>query len=229
MLEMENLFKLGYSECVEIYNILTQFKPNNYRIVTGDLLKRFGKMKELGIDTTGLPQPITPQDEVDEEEDVEVGPVLKKKKFTMLDMDRIVDAAHVLTKMKVGYDEIMDSLNLEMPQGVINPQIGMCVEEPKHGLIIQTHKGVLGLQRSAELHRVSNIHLYALRQVLDSNVSAFWTKSSIDTNESCVRLKSNSYTTTIILDLVAAASIQIMEVNDKMAKILEDDRRVDFY
>ena len=105
MLEMADLFKLGYSECVEIYNILTQFKPNNYRIVTEDLLKRFGKMKELGIGTTGLPQPITPQDEVDEEEDVEVGPVLKKKKkFTMLDVDRIVDAAHILTKMKkVGY------------------------------------------------------------------------------------------------------------------------------
>nr|GEU87693.1 hypothetical protein [Tanacetum cinerariifolium] len=139
-------------------------KRSKSKIVTGDLLKRFGKMKELGIDTTGLPQPITPKDEVDKE-DVEVGPVLRKKKFTMLDMDRIVDAAHVLTKMKkVGYDEIMDSLNLEMPQGVINPQIGMCVEEPEHGLIIQTHKGVLGLQRSVELHRVSNIHLYALRQ-----------------------------------------------------------------
>nr|XP_043606663.1 protein FREE1-like isoform X2 [Erigeron canadensis] len=50
-------------------------------------------------------------------------------------------------------------------------------------------------------------------EVLDSNVFAFWTKSSVDTNERRVRLKSNGYTTTNILDLVAAASIQFKEMD----------------
>ncbi|PWA86553.1 zinc finger, FYVE/PHD-type, Zinc finger, RING/FYVE/PHD-type [Artemisia annua] len=50
-------------------------------------------------------------------------------------------------------------------------------------------------------------------EVLDSNIFAFWTRSSIDINERRVRLKSNSYTTTNILDMVAAASIQFKEMD----------------
>ncbi|KAJ0462563.1 putative chromatin regulator PHD family [Helianthus annuus] len=50
-------------------------------------------------------------------------------------------------------------------------------------------------------------------EVLDSNIFAFWTKSSIDINPRRVRLKSNSYTTTKILDTVAAASFQFKEID----------------
>nr|KAJ0205458.1 hypothetical protein LSAT_V11C500252370 [Lactuca sativa] len=46
-------------------------------------------------------------------------------------------------------------------------------------------------------------------EVMDSNVFVFWTKTSIDVDERRVRLKSNSYTTTNILDMVAAASIRL--------------------
>nr|KAJ0218803.1 hypothetical protein LSAT_V11C300129470 [Lactuca sativa] len=53
-----------------------------------------------------------------------------------------------------------------------------------------------------------------LCQVIDSNVFAFWTKSSIDVDARRVRLKSNSYTTTNILDMVAAASIQLKEMEE---------------
>lgn len=61
------------------------------------------------------------------------------------------------------------------------------------------------------------LKLYSLEtvtrwEVLDSNVFAFWTKSSIDVDARRVRLKSNSYTTTNILDMVAAASIQLKEM-----------------
>ncbi|KAL7610938.1 hypothetical protein Lser_V15G12296 [Lactuca serriola] len=51
-------------------------------------------------------------------------------------------------------------------------------------------------------------------EVIDSNVFAFWTKSSIDVDARRVRLKSNSYTTTNILDMVAAASIQLKEMEE---------------
>ena len=57
----------------------------------------------------------------------------------------------------------MDSLNFELPQGITDPQLGDCVEDPEYGLIIQTHRGVIGLQRASELYQVPNIHLYALR------------------------------------------------------------------
>ncbi|XP_023766880.1 protein FREE1 [Lactuca sativa] len=63
------------------------------------------------------------------------------------------------------------------------------------------------------------LKLYSLEtvtkwEVMDSNVFAFWTKSSIDVDERRVRLKSNSYTTTNILDMVAAASIQLKEMEE---------------
>ncbi|CAH1419559.1 unnamed protein product [Lactuca virosa] len=63
------------------------------------------------------------------------------------------------------------------------------------------------------------LKLYSLEsvtrwEVMDSNIFAFWTKSSIDVDERRVRLKSNSYTTTNILDMVAAASIQLKEMEE---------------
>nr|KAJ0228261.1 hypothetical protein LSAT_V11C100044720 [Lactuca sativa] len=53
------------------------------------------------------------------------------------------------------------------------------------------------------------LKLYSLEfvtrwEVMDLNVFVFWTKTSIDVDERRVRLKSNSYTTTNILDMVAA-------------------------
>ncbi|KAI3521143.1 hypothetical protein L1887_10604 [Cichorium endivia] len=49
-------------------------------------------------------------------------------------------------------------------------------------------------------------------KVLDSNIFAFRTKSSIDVDSRNVRLKSNSYTTANILDMVVAANIQFKEM-----------------
>ncbi|CAI9268684.1 unnamed protein product [Lactuca saligna] len=71
--------------------------------------------------------------------------------------------------------------------------------------------------------RVSFIHLFFFPdqtqvlkwEMMDSNVFVFWTKTSIDVDERCVRLKSNSYTTTNIIDMVAAASIQLKEMEEK--------------
>ncbi|CAA0836784.1 RING/FYVE/PHD zinc finger superfamily protein [Striga hermonthica] len=49
-------------------------------------------------------------------------------------------------------------------------------------------------------------------EVLDSYIFAFWAKTSVDLEPRRIRLKSNSYTTNNILDLVTAASIQSKEI-----------------
>lgn len=45
--------------------------------------------------------------------------------------------------------------------------------------------------------------------MLDSLIFAFWAKTSVDPEPRRIRLKSNSYTTSNILDTVTAASIQV--------------------
>ncbi|KAK3022970.1 hypothetical protein RJ639_046674 [Escallonia herrerae] len=54
-------------------------------------------------------------------------------------------------------------------------------------------------------------------EVLDSYIFAFWAKSSIDIEPRRIRLKSNSYTTNNMLDLVAAATIQVKEMGGNKA------------
>uniref|UniRef100_A0A5B7CF94 FYVE-type domain-containing protein n=1 Tax=Davidia involucrata TaxID=16924 RepID=A0A5B7CF94_DAVIN len=52
-------------------------------------------------------------------------------------------------------------------------------------------------------------------EVLDSYIFAFWAKSSIDIEPRRIRLKSNSYTTNNILDMVTAATIQLKEIGGR--------------
>lgn len=54
-----------------------------------------------------------------------------------------------------------------------------------------------------------NLWAYFVNQVLDSLIFAFWAKTSVDPEPRRIRLKSNSYTTSNILDTVTAASIQV--------------------
>ena len=48
------------------------------------------------------------------------------------------------------------------------------------------------------------------RQVTDSSTFAFWSKSSVDIEPRRIRLQSNSYTTNTILDIVTAATVQVV-------------------
>ncbi|KAJ9564550.1 hypothetical protein OSB04_000516, partial [Centaurea solstitialis] len=66
---------------------------------------------------------------------------------------------------------------------------------------------------TSRILKVYSLETVTRWEVLDSNIFAFWTKSSIDIDGRRVRLKSNSYTTTNILDMVAAASIQLKEMD----------------
>ncbi|KAJ1692605.1 hypothetical protein LUZ63_009303 [Rhynchospora breviuscula] len=49
-------------------------------------------------------------------------------------------------------------------------------------------------------------------EVLDSSIFAFWSKTSVDIEPRRIRLKSNSYTTSTILDTVTAATVQFKEM-----------------
>ncbi|XP_039123643.1 protein FREE1 [Dioscorea cayenensis subsp. rotundata] len=53
-------------------------------------------------------------------------------------------------------------------------------------------------------------------EVLDSSIFAFWAKSSVDIEPRRIRLKSNSYTTSTILDTVTAASVQLKEMGGRL-------------
>ncbi|GAB4847561.1 hypothetical protein Ancab_026622 [Ancistrocladus abbreviatus] len=52
-------------------------------------------------------------------------------------------------------------------------------------------------------------------EVLDSYIFAFWAKTSVDIEPKRIRLKSSSYTTNTILDIVTAASVQLKEIGDR--------------
>ncbi|XP_024973752.1 protein FREE1-like [Cynara cardunculus var. scolymus] len=66
---------------------------------------------------------------------------------------------------------------------------------------------------TSRILKVYSLETVTRWEVLGSNIFAFWTKSSVDIEARRVRLKSNSYTTTNILDMVAAASFQLKEMD----------------
>ncbi|KAJ3692815.1 hypothetical protein LUZ60_011910 [Juncus effusus] len=49
-------------------------------------------------------------------------------------------------------------------------------------------------------------------EVLDSSIFAFWSKSSVDFEPKRIRLQSNRYTTSTLLDTVTAATVQFKEI-----------------
>ncbi|XP_073012375.1 protein FREE1-like [Typha latifolia] len=49
-------------------------------------------------------------------------------------------------------------------------------------------------------------------EVVDSSILAFWSKSSVDVEPRRIRLQSNSYTTSTLLDTVTAATVQFKEM-----------------
>ncbi|PKU84118.1 protein FREE1 isoform X2 [Dendrobium catenatum] len=63
--------------------------------------------------------------------------------------------------------------------------------------------------RTLRIYPLENVTRW---EVLDSSIFCFWSKSSVDIEPKRIRLKSNSYTTTTILDTVTAASVQLKEM-----------------
>nr|DAD41674.1 TPA_asm: hypothetical protein HUJ06_015997 [Nelumbo nucifera] len=52
-------------------------------------------------------------------------------------------------------------------------------------------------------------------EVTDSSIFTFWSKSSVDIEPRRIRLQSNSYTTSTILDTVTAATVQLKEMGGR--------------
>ncbi|KAF7140810.1 hypothetical protein RHSIM_Rhsim06G0018400 [Rhododendron simsii] len=64
------------------------------------------------------------------------------------------------------------------------------------------------------------LRIYPLEQVtrfevFDPSTFAFWSKSSVDIEPRRIRLQSNSYTTSTILDIVTAATVQLKEIGGR--------------
>ncbi|CAM8985568.1 unnamed protein product [Rhodiola kirilowii] len=65
---------------------------------------------------------------------------------------------------------------------------------------------------TSTLLRVYPLETVTTWEELDSNIFAFWSKSSTDFESRRIRLKSNSYTTNTILDAVTASAFQFKEM-----------------
>ncbi|XP_038718003.1 protein FREE1-like isoform X1 [Tripterygium wilfordii] len=62
-----------------------------------------------------------------------------------------------------------------------------------------------------------NLRIYPLEtitrcEVMDSSTLAFWSKSSVDIEPRRIRLQSNSHTTSTLLDIITAATVQVKEM-----------------
>lgn len=65
--------------------------------------------------------------------------------------------------------------------------------------------------RTLKIYSLDNVTRW---EVLDSYIFAFWAKTSIDVEPKRIRLKSNSYTSNNMLDMVAATSFQLKEIGE---------------
>ncbi|KAF5191227.1 Free1 [Thalictrum thalictroides] len=63
--------------------------------------------------------------------------------------------------------------------------------------------------------RIYPLETITRSEVLDSSIFAFWSKSTVDIEPRRIRLKSSSYTTNTILDIVTAATFQLKEIGGK--------------
>lgn len=69
-----------------------------------------------------------------------------------------------------------------------------------------------GTSRTLRIYPLEHVTRW---EVLDSNIFAFWSKSSVDIEPRRIRLQSSSYTTGTILDTVTAATVQLKEMGGK--------------
>ncbi|XP_078448270.1 RING/FYVE/PHD zinc finger superfamily protein isoform X2 [Wolffia australiana] len=65
--------------------------------------------------------------------------------------------------------------------------------------------------------RIYPLETVTRTEVTDSSTFAFWSKSSVDFEPKRIRLQSSSYTTSTLLDIVTAATIQFKEMGGKDA------------
>ncbi|KAE8654059.1 putative zinc finger protein [Hibiscus syriacus] len=105
----------------------------------------------------------------------------------------------------------------DVKSGVQKFRVKLLSEDGAHGpMDVLCQIGLDGI-RMLDPSTGITLRIYALEnvrrcEVIDSSTFAFWSKSPVDFEERRIRLQSNSYTTSTLLDIVTAATVQIKEM-----------------
>lgn len=104
----------------------------------------------------------------------------------------------------------------DVKNGVQKFRVKLLAEGAGSAIDVLCQIGLDGI-RMLDPSTVRMLRIYPLEtvtrwEVLDSSIFAFWSKSSVDFEPKRIRLQSNSYTTSTLLDTVTAAAVQFKEM-----------------
>ncbi|KAF3324942.1 Lateral signaling target protein 2 [Carex littledalei] len=104
----------------------------------------------------------------------------------------------------------------DVKNGVQKFRVKLLAEGAGSAIDVLCQIGLDGI-RMLDPSTVRMLRIYPLEtvtrwEVLDSSIFAFWSKSSVDFEPKRIRLQSNSYTTSTLLDTVTAATVQFKEM-----------------
>jgi hypothetical protein len=164
--DLDKLNELGYTEWVELHNVIFTQSGIHKDLVIGEIERRFKKIKYLKVDISGSP---TPEffDMIDNEEEEEDRPLKRKKKLTApegthADFLRNLSPLDLLSQLSPQANmKTLKNLNLT-PPNVPNATAGLFIESPEHGIFFINAYNHLSFQRTAELEIAPHIHLYTL-------------------------------------------------------------------
>jgi hypothetical protein len=167
--DLDKLLDLGYSEWVELHDLITGMSGVHKETVLEAIEKKLAAVVKYKIDITGLPRPKA-FDMDDEEESEE--PLKKKRRRNVrlkapegdhTDFLRNLNPSEFLGLLSPdALDRLLSHLNLSLPAGVENARSGMHIAEPEHGMYFVDARGQLVFQRTAELKEVPTMHLFTL-------------------------------------------------------------------
>lgn len=168
--KFKEIGELGYTEWVENYNVIKSSNKKYLRMVMEELQRRFDRVRSLGIDVSGLPQPEGIEVIVEEEE---AQPLRKRQRMETPASEKNADVdkdAYYKNLDAEAWKQILSpeliarslsKLNLKMPEGMPEDTNGLFTETPEHGLCFITRAGML-FQRTSELHLAPSMHLFTL-------------------------------------------------------------------
>ena len=166
--DLGNLYELGYTEWVELHNIIFRSTGIHKQTVLDALEKKFDIIKKFKIDIKGLP---TPDYYEMEDEDPSIEPLQRKKRKVGSvaprgvhgDFVKNLNTTEFLGQLSTdNLETLLENLDLSLPSGVENPRNGLFIKEPEHGMFFTSARGKLSFQRTAELDKVPHMHLFTL-------------------------------------------------------------------
>jgi hypothetical protein len=165
IVDLNMLGELGYTEWVELHDVIIRQSGVHKETVLGELEKRFEKMKRLKVDISDSPTPEF-YDMVDEDE--EDRPLKRKKRIAAPggsheDFLKNLSPEEILGQLsQEAIMKTLRNLNLIPPPNVPNATAGLFIESPEHGIYFSDAFNNLAFQRTTELGIAPHMHLYTL-------------------------------------------------------------------